>query len=108
MEKDSDNIESEREVCIPESLLREIIGFAEKSKIQKITLFGSRATGTNTPRSDIDIAVSGGNFDDFYWDIKENTQTLLMFDVIDVDSGISEELANEIKQKGVVIYEKIR
>ena len=29
-----------------------------------------------------------------------------MFDVIDMDSGISEELKKEIERDGVVIYEK--
>lgn len=38
--------------------------------ITKIVLFGSRARGTNTERSDIDIAVYGGSFDDFYWNVK--------------------------------------
>ena len=54
----------------------------------------------------MDIAVYGGDFDDFYWDIKENVHSLLMFDVIDMDSGISEELKKEIERDGVVIYEK--
>ncbi|MEI3437034.1 MAG: nucleotidyltransferase domain-containing protein [Blautia sp.] len=37
-------------------------------------LFGSRARGTNTKRSDIDIVVYGGDFDSFYWDVKEKNQ----------------------------------
>lgn len=69
-------------------------------------LFGSRARGSNTERSDVDIAVYGGDFDEFYWDIKENVHSLLMFDVIDMDSVISEELKKEIERDGVVIYEK--
>ena len=69
-------------------------------------LFGSRARGNNTERSDVDIAVYGGDFDSFYWDIKENIHSLLMFDVINADASISEELKKEIKKDGVVIYEK--
>ena len=57
-------------------------------------------------RSDVDIAVYGGDFDSFYWDIKENIHSLLMFDVINADASISEELKKEIKKDGVVIYEK--
>ena len=68
--------------------------------------FGSRARGNNTERSDVDIAVYGGDFDSFYWDIKENIHSLLMFDVINADDSISEELKKEIKKDGVVIYEK--
>ena len=91
---------------LPERVLREISSFARKHSVTKVVLFGSRARGTNTERSDIDIAVYGGDFDSFYWDIKENVHSLLMFDVIDADSTISEELKKEIKKDGVVIYEK--
>ncbi|MBR1438875.1 MAG: nucleotidyltransferase domain-containing protein [Synergistaceae bacterium] len=71
----------------------------------KVILFGSRASGTNTERSDIDIAVTGGDFSAFYWDIQEKVHSLLMFDVINIDGGISETLRDEILN-GVVIYEK--
>ena len=70
--------------------------------IQHVTI----ARGNNTERSDVDIAVCGGDFDSFYWDIKENIHSLLMFDVINADASISEELKKEIKKDGVVIYEK--
>ena len=91
---------------IPERVEREIAMFARKHSIEKVILFGSRARGDNTERSDVDIAVYGGEFDSFYWDIKENVHSLLMFDVVDADSGISDELKNEIDRDGVVIYEK--
>lgn len=91
---------------LPERVLRDISSIARKHSVTKVILFGSRARGTNTERSDIDIAVYGGDFDSFYWDIKENVHSLLMFDVIDADSTISEELKKEIKKDGVVIYEK--
>lgn len=85
---------------------REIRGCAEKYGVQKIVLFGSRARNTHTERSDIDIAVYGGDYDGFYWDIKENMHSLLMFDIVDMDSGVSEDLKKEIDKDGVVIYEK--
>ena len=85
---------------------RELFSFATKHSVRKIILFGSRARGNNTERSDVDIAVYGGDFDSFYWDIKENIHSLLMFDVINADDSISEELKKEIKKDGVVIYEK--
>lgn len=91
---------------LPGRVLREISSFARKHSVTKVVLFGSRARGTNTERSDIDIAVYGGDFDSFYWDIKENVHSLLMFDVIDADSTISEELKKEIEKDGVVLYEK--
>ena len=74
--------------------------------LRNIVLFGSRAKGNNTERSDIDMAVYGGDFDGFYWDIKEKINSLLIFDIIQAYSQISDELKKEIKKDGVVIYEK--
>ena len=91
---------------LPERVFREITMFAKKHSIQKVILFGSRARETHRERSDIDIAVYGGNFDSFYWDIKENVHSLLIFDIVEADGDISEELREEIAKDGVVIYEK--
>lgn len=91
---------------IPDRVLKEIILFAKKHDVEKIILFGSRARGTHTERSDIDIAVIGGDFDAFYWSIKDKVNSLLSFDVVDFDNGISDELKNEIERDGVIIYEK--
>ena len=91
---------------VPQRVLKDIRTFSEKHNILKVVLFGSRARGTNTERSDIDIAVFGGDFDGFYWDIKDNAHTLLTFDVVDTDKGVSDELMKEIEREGVLIYEK--
>jgi predicted nucleotidyltransferase len=93
---------------ISDRIVKDISVSARKHDIQEVILFGSRARGTNTERSDIDIAVSGGDFNSFYWDIKENVHSLLIFDIIDLDSGVSEELKKELERDGVVIYEKTR
>ena len=82
--------------------------YAKKYGIEKVVLFGSRARGTNTERSDIDIAVYGGDFDSFYWDIKEKVHSLLMFDIVEADQKVSEDLKKEIEREGVVIYEEAR
>lgn len=76
--------------------------------LRNIVLFGSRAKGNNTERSDIDMAVYGGDFDGFYWNIKEKINSLLMFDIIQADSAISDDLKHEIEKDGVIIYEKTR
>ena len=91
---------------LPDRVSRELSSFAQKSSIRKIILFGSRARGTNTERSDIDIAVYGRDFDHFYWDVKEKAHSLLMFDIVQADEPISDELRHEIEKDGVVIYEK--
>ena len=91
---------------LPDRILRELSFLAKKYSVTKIILFGSRARGTNTERSDIDIAVYGGDFEHFYWDVKENVPSLLMFDVVRADVKISDELKQEIERDGVIIYEK--
>lgn len=91
---------------IPDRVLRDITRFSQECDIQKVILFGSRAKGTHTDRSDIDLAVSGGDFDSFYWAVKENTHSLLSFDIIDFDRNTSEELKAEIEKDGVMLYEK--
>lgn len=93
---------------IPERVMRDIAVLSREYGIRKVILFGSRARGTHTERSDIDIAVSGGNTAAFSIEIDERAHTLLMFDVVDLDGHISEELQREIEKDGIVIYEKNR
>ena len=92
---------------IPERAEKDIIAFAEKYGLQKVILFGSRARGDNSERSDIDIAVSGGDKREFEYSVDELAHTLLMFDVVDLDRKLSDELLAEIERDGVVLYEKI-
>ena len=63
---------------IPDRVIKDIFTFARKCAVQKVILFGSRARGTHTERSDMNL-----------------------------DSGASEELTQEIEKDGVVIYEEI-
>mgnify|MGYP004712479889 CR=1 FL=1 len=91
---------------LPDRILRELSFLAKKYAVTKIILFGSRARGTNTERSDIDIAVYGGDFEHFYWDVMEKIHSLLMFDIVQADAKISDELKREIERDGVTIYEK--
>lgn len=93
---------------IPDRVMRDIASFSKEYNIRKVVLFGSRARGTHTDRSDIDIAVSGGDFDSFYWAVKEKVHSLLSFDIVEFDSSTSEELKKEIEKDGVVIYEQTR
>jgi predicted nucleotidyltransferase len=100
-EKNNPNIGFEKKVK------EDIIKIAKKNNIEKVILFGSRARGNNSERSDIDLAVSGGDALNFYYDVEEEVRTLLMFDVVDLNRGISEELQREIDRDGVVLYEKV-
>ena len=86
----------------------EIIALAQKHHLKKVILFGSRARGDNGERSDIDIAVSGGDYLRFSFDVDETASTLLMFDIVNLDREISEELKIEIQRDGVVLYDEGR
>ena len=92
---------------LSDNKVSEIAVVADRYNIKKIVLFGSRAKGTNSKTSDIDLAVYGGNAAMFSLDIEEEVRTLLMFDVVDMNRVVSAELRSEIEKYGVVIYEKI-
>ena len=91
---------------LSERLIGELRRCAESAGVEKVILFGSRARLENTPRSDVDLAVNGGDFNAFYWAVKETTHSLLTFDIVDLGEGVSEMLKNEIQRDGVRIYEK--
>lgn len=65
---------------IPDRVLRDVLRFAKKHDVERIILFGSRARGTNTERSDIDV--------------------------VNLNEPISAELQDELTREGIIIYEK--
>ncbi|WP_317303245.1 nucleotidyltransferase domain-containing protein [Acidaminococcus timonensis] len=93
-------------IQLSENLLQELTRLGRQFNLDRIILFGSRARGTGTERSDVDIAVTGGDIDGFYWEVKENFPSLLLFDIVDLDAGITPELQQELEKDGVTIYEK--
>lgn len=90
-----------------ENLIESIISLAKKYDLNKLYIFGSRARGDFKERSDIDLAAIGGNIPLFSIDVEEETPTLLFFDVVDLNQGISVELQKEIDKDGILIYEKV-
>ena len=93
---------------ISECVLSEIKMLAVKYGISKVLLFGSRTRGDYKERSDIDLAVSGGDIVRFSLAVDEKTSTLLKFDVINLDGQIQQDLLLSIAVEGVVLYEKVR
>lgn len=89
---------------LPENVRLGIIELAIKYKLDRVILFGSRARGDNKPRSDIDLAVKGGNIAAFAADVDEEIPTLLMFDVVDLDKPVQPELLAEIAKDGIELY----
>ena len=86
-------------------VLEQIRGHAKKYGIHKVILFGSRARGTF--HSDIDLAVSGRNVDLFRLAVEEETDTLLTYDVVDLDHTASAELIDVIRKESIVLYEEV-
>ena len=92
---------------LSERLLCEIIALAKRRGLERVVLFGSRARGDYRETSDIDLAVSGGDVDAFAIDVEEEAQTLLCFDVVNLDGSVQRELLESIAREGCVIYEKV-
>ena len=95
------------ETGIRQKVINEIKDYAELYELKKVILFGSRARGDYKEKSDIDLAVTGGNVAAFSIAVDENTSTLLKFDIVDLDVSVQEELSQSIEREGIVIYEKI-
>ena len=90
---------------IKKEVIKEICDLAHQYNIDKVILFGSRARGDFKRTSDIDLAVTGGDFERFALD--EETQTLLEFDIVNLDSEMQDELRESIFREGKILYEKI-
>ena len=69
--------ENKKETGIEPIVIEEICDIARKYNVQKVILFGSRVSGDFKTKSDIDLAVQGGDFIRFMLDINEETSTLL-------------------------------
>ena len=87
-------------------VIDQIRQLAAQYDIQRVLLFGSRARGDYRPRSDIDLAISGGNTAAFTLAVDEETDTLLKYDVVNLDGAVQPELLLEIEKDGKVLYEK--
>ena len=90
---------------LPAALCAEIVHLAKKFHIEKLILFGSRARQDNHLRSDVDLAVSGGDAAAFALAVDEEAHTLLSFDVVNLNEAISPELQAEIQRDGIDLYE---
>ena len=92
---------------IKEEVIKEICNIAKRHDVMKVVLFGSRARGDYHRTSDIDLAVTGGEFDRFALDVEEETSTLLEYDIVSLDRKMQPELKDSIEKEGRVLYEKV-
>lgn len=92
-----------------EEIMTRIIYLCKEYDAHKVILFGSRAKGTSTSRSDIDIAVSGLKGSDVYelQEKLEDIPTLYKIDLVDMDTCGNKLLMEDIKEYGREIYSKV-
>lgn len=90
---------------LPDHVYKGILELAERHQIQDVILFGSRATGKNAPRSDVDLAVRGGNCRAFAWEADDPMYlpTLLFIDVVNLDKPLDPVLRREIERDGIAL-----
>jgi len=78
--------------------------------LQKVILFGSRATGFNKPNSDIDLAIERDEESPrssvIFWILMEESQLPFNFDLVDLSEKINPALRAEIEREGVVLWER--
>ncbi|WP_455137072.1 nucleotidyltransferase family protein [Thermophilibacter sp.] len=91
-----------------EQVYEQIAEFAREAGARRVTLFGSRARGTNQPKSDIDLAVEGcPNFDALEDRLQNELWSLLELDVVNLDAPVSDALRADIARDGRVLYEEV-
>ena len=91
-----------------EKIFTQLRDLARVYGAEKLVLFGSRAHRTHGERSDIDLAVYGcEKFRDFSFAVDEEVDTLLSFDLINMNDAVSPALTAEIERDGVILYEAV-
>jgi predicted nucleotidyltransferase/predicted DNA-binding protein len=89
-----------------EAVLQQVRGI---SAIEKAILFGSRALGDATPRSDVDIALSCPDITPKQWlgiaEAVQEAETLVDVDVVWLEEA-PPSLRDEISKTGRVVYER--
>lgn len=88
---------------IPE-LIERVTKICKKNHVKRLDLFGSFATGTAAPTSDIDFVVYGCPDILKLEEDLEEIETLRTIDVFDYDSIRNEYLLEDIKKYGKQIY----
>nr|WP_296007773.1 nucleotidyltransferase domain-containing protein [uncultured Blautia sp.] len=85
-------------------LITRVAEICRENGVKKLYLFGSFATGTATPESDIDFVVYGC---DDIWKLEEALEeidTLRKIDIFDYDNIRNEFLLEDIEKYGKQIY----
>lgn len=81
-------------------VLEEAVRICRAHGAKRVILFGSRAKGTATQRSDIDLAVEGVRNVEVLREEIEEIPTLYSFDLVDLDTCENGLLLEDIKEYG--------
>lgn len=89
-------------------LYTQLTALAAKHGAQKLVLFGSRARGDHTERSDIDLAVYGMPPENrpFFWADTEELDTLLKLDIVHITDGLEQKFLENIEKEGVALMDR--
>lgn len=77
-----------------------VTDICQKYRVKELFLFGSRAKGTETARSDFDFAVWGAKDFDSLQEAIDELPTLYSFDMVNMDTCKNELLLEEIRKYG--------
>lgn len=75
--------------------------------MDKVILFGTRAKGNYTSKSDYDLLAFGSNYYAFYNYMTDDVDSMCVFDVSNGNKA-SPDFLNEVMSYGVIVYEKVQ
>lgn len=81
-----------------EEVIKKVADLCREFQAGEVILYGSRAKGTASERSDIDIAVAGVNDFDRLVELIEELPTLYSVDLLNLDTCKNQLLLEDIKQ----------
>lgn len=88
-------------------VIEELTKLAYQHHADKLVLFGSRARGDATDRSDYDIAVSLPKSEQTaFWTAVDNLDTLYKIDLVFLDDHTDPALLSNIQKDGVILMSK--
>lgn len=87
-----------------EEIIQRVTDICKKNDVQHLSLFGSFATGTALPTSDIDFVVYGCKDINQLEDAIDTIETLRKIDIFDYDHIFNKYLLEDIDKYGKKIY----
>ena len=89
-----------------EDLYHQLSELARRYGAQRLVLFGSRARGDHSERSDIDLAVYGMPKENQprFWLDAEELPTLLKLDIVQIVPGMNPAFLENLEKDGITLY----